>query len=170
MTKDTLKIVFRFLLLIPFQVLIANHIRLFGFINPQICLLYLLWFPLKKDNTSFLISSFLFGLSIDFFSNSGGINAAACLLIAYLKIPLMKFVFKDKDLDLKTFRYYKYGTLPKIVLICLMALIHQTVIYSLEYFNLCYTTSILYKSLLSGLFTTFVVVILLSIFTPTQKQ
>lgn len=170
MTKENLKIVFNFLLLIPFQVLIANHIRFFGFINPQICILFVLWYPLKKDNSGFLITAFLFGLIIDFFSNSGGINASACLLIAYIKTPLLKFITKDKELNLKKFRYHNYSTVQKLTLIFLLALLHQTTIYSLEYFNFTYTPSILYKSFTNGLFTTFVVVILLSIFTPSYKQ
>ncbi len=170
MTKDNIKIVLHFLLLIPFQVLIANHIRLFGFINPQICLLFVLWYPLNKNILGLLINSFLFGLFIDIFSNSGGINAAACLLIAYYRLPLLRFVFNDKELSLKTFKYSNYGTLPKIALIFIFALIHQLTIYSLEYFSSIYIVEILYKSVANSLFSTFVVIILLSIFTSNTKQ
>jgi len=112
----------------------------------------------------------LFGIIIDFFSNSGGINAMSYLLIAFLKTPIMKFIFKDKELDLKTFRYYNYSTSQKMILIFCLAIIHQTAIYSLEYFNISYTPTILYKSFANSLFTTFVVVILITIFTPSYKQ
>ena len=94
MTSANIKILIRFLLLIPLQVLIANHMRLFGYINPQICLLFVLWYPLKKDVSGFLANSFLFGLIIDMFSNSGGVNAAACLLIAYTRLPMRESIGK----------------------------------------------------------------------------
>lgn len=170
MNSDNIKILIRFLLLIPLQVLIANHMRVFGYINPQLCLLFILWYPLKKNITGFLINSFMFGLIIDFFSNSGGVNAAACLLIAYPKLPILKFILKDKDLDLKLFKYSNYARFPKIILIFCLAFLHQLSIYSLEYFNFSYILSILYKTFTNSLFTTFVVIIFLSIFTSTNKQ
>lgn len=170
MTKENIKIALHFLLLIPFQVLIANHMRLWGFINPQICLLFILWYPLEKNVLGILINSFLFGLCIDIFSNSGGINAASCLLIAYIRLPLLRIIFNDKELKLKTFRYSNYSTLQKIILIFCFAFIHQTVIYSLEYFSLSQVLTILYKSITNSLFTTFVIVILLSIFISKRKK
>jgi len=170
MNSASLKILIRFLLLIPLQVLIANHMRLFGYINPQICLLFILWYPLKKDIFNFLIVSFFFGLSIDLFSNSGGINSASCLLLAYVRLPLLKFILNERDLDIKLFKYSNYNTLPKIALIFSFAFIHQLVIYFLEYFDTTYTFIILYKTFTNSLFTTFVVIIFLSIFTLSKKQ
>ena len=170
MNSDFFKILGRFLLLIPLQVLIANHMRFFGYINPQICILFVLWYPLKKDISVFLLSSFFFGLFLDIFSNSGGINTAAMLLISYARLPILKFIFNDRDLNLKLFKYSNYGTLPKISLILSLAFIHQLTIYILEYFSLSYIGSIAWKTLTNSLFTTFVVIIFLSIFTSTKKQ
>ncbi|NIJ45854.1 cell shape-determining protein MreD [Wenyingzhuangia heitensis] len=170
MTSANIKILIRFLLLIPLQVLIANHMRLFGYINPQISLLFLLWYPLKKDVSGFLVNSFLFGLMIDLFSNSGGVNAAACLLLAYTRLPIIKFIFNDKEINLKLFKYSNYSTMPKIALIFSLAFIHQFTVYSLEYFNVSYILTILQKTFTNSLFTTFVVIIFLSIFTSTKKQ
>jgi len=170
MNSASLKILIRFLLLIPLQVLIANHMRLFGYINPQICLLFILWYPLKKDVFNFLIVSFIFGIIIDLFSNSGGINSASCLLLAYVRLPLLKFILNERDLDIKLFKYSNYNTFPKIVLIFSFAFIHQLTIYFLEYFDTTYTFTILYKTFTNSLFTTFVVIIFLSIFTSSKKQ
>lgn len=170
MNSDFIKVVGRFLLLIPLQVLIANHMRIFGYINPQICLLFVLWYPLKKDVSGLLLSAFLFGILLDVFSNSGGVNTAALLFICYVRLPIIKFIFNDKDIDLKLFKYSNYATLPKILLILTFALIHQFIIYLLEYFNFSFIIPVIYKTITNGLFTTFVVVIFLSIFSPTKKQ
>ncbi|MGY5351853.1 hypothetical protein ACXGQW_04700 [Wenyingzhuangia sp. IMCC45533] len=170
MTKDNIKIALHFLLLIPFQVLIANHLRFFGYINPQIAILFILWYPLKKDITGLILNAFFFGLLIDIFCNSGGINTAACLAIAYFKLPLLKFIFKDKELDLKTFKYSNYNTAAKIIFVFVLAFIHQVILYVLEYFNTAFLGEAIYKSFTNSLFTTFVVTILLAIFTPTNKK
>lgn len=170
MSKDSIKILLHFLLLIPFQVLIANHLRFLGYINPQLSILFVLWYPLKKDIRGLIINTFLFGLLIDIFSNSGGINAAACLMIAYLKLPLLKFIFNDKELNLKTFRYGNYSAIPKIGFVFILSFIHQIIIYSLEYFNSSFILESLYKSFTNSLFTTFVATILLAIFTSTNKK
>ncbi|MGY5354781.1 hypothetical protein [Wenyingzhuangia sp. IMCC45467] len=170
MNSDFIKIVGRFLLLIPLQVLIANHMRIFGYINPQICLLFVLWYPLRKDITGLLLSAFLFGIILDTFSNSGGVNTAALLFVCYVRLPIIKFIFNDKDINLKLFKYSNYGTLQKIILILTLAFIHQFIVYVLEYFSVSYAGSILLKTFTNSLFTTFVVVIFLSIFTSTKKQ
>lgn len=169
MNSASIKILIRFLLLIPLQVLIANHMRIFGYINPQICLLFILWYPLKKDIFNFLIVSFLFGLTIDIFSNSGGINSAACLLLAYIRLPLIRFILNERDLDIKLFKYSNYNTLPKIALIFSLGFIHQLTIYSLEYFDATYILTIFYKTLSNTIFTTFVIILFLSIFTTSKK-
>ncbi|ANW95087.1 hypothetical protein AXE80_01695 [Wenyingzhuangia fucanilytica] len=144
--------------------------RIFGYINPQISLLFVLWYPLRKDITSMLINVFFFGIILDSFSNSGGVNTAALLFICYIRLPIIKFIFNDKDLNLKLFRYSNYGTMPKIMLILTLAFIHQFIVYVLEYFSVSYAGSILFKTFTNSLFTTFVVVIFLSIFTSTKKQ
>lgn len=170
MNSDSIKIIGRFLLLIPLQVLIANHMRIFGYINPQIGLLFIFWYPLRKDITGLLLSTFLFGILLDVFSNSGGVNTAALLFVSYVRLPIIKFIFNDKDINLKLFKYSNYGTLQKIMLILSLAFIHQFIVYSLEYFSFSYVGTILYKTFTNSLFTTFVIVIFLSIFTSTKKQ
>ncbi len=169
MNNNNAKIIIRFLLLIPLQVLLANNIRFLGWLNPQLCLLFVIWYPLKKDNLNFVINSFLFGLIIDLFSNSGGINAAAFTLIAYVKLPVLKFILNDKDLELKLFKYSNYGNISKITFIFSLAFIHQLTINSLEYFNVTHTLTILYKSFVSSLFTTFVSILFLTIFSPSKS-
>lgn len=47
----------------------------------------------------FYFSVFLLGLSVDFFSDSGGINAAAAVFIAYIRLPLLKGILRKSDFD-----------------------------------------------------------------------
>lgn len=164
MTRDLLQIAIRFIFLILFQVTIANQMHLFGFINPQIGVLFVLWFPLSNNKTGILFASFLFGLTIDMFSSSGGINAFSYVLISYIYLGLLKFTVRDYDLDYNLYSLQNYN-LPTVgFLVFILAFVHQFALYSLDYFNIQFILSILWKSLVNSIFTTFVILLLLSIF------
>jgi len=86
-------IAFRFVLILIVQGLIFNKFDLFGLYDPHISIIFVLIFPIKTNRIFFLIISFFFGLILDYFSNSIGINAAAFVTIAFLKPYIMNFVF-----------------------------------------------------------------------------
>ena len=73
----------RFFFLILLQVLLLNNINFLGYVNPYLYVLFLILFPFNGNQTLFLLLSFLLGLGIDLFEDSGGINAAACLAVGY---------------------------------------------------------------------------------------
>src|SRR5690606_17264822 len=72
---------------------IFDNIHLFGFINPFIYILFLVLFPVRVNSLQFLFLGFLLGLTMDFFSDTGGIHAAACLVVAYLRPMFLRFSF-----------------------------------------------------------------------------
>ena len=85
MNKLVLSNITRFILLILLQVTILSNINFLGFINPYLYVLFILLLPLNLDHWKVIIYSFLIGIIIDVFQDSGGINAAASLVAAYLK-------------------------------------------------------------------------------------
>lgn len=85
MNNQFLKNIIRFVLLILLQVLILNNVQLHQLINPFIYILFILLLPIGASRWLVLVTSFLLGLTVDVFSDSGGIHAAACVLIAYIR-------------------------------------------------------------------------------------
>ena len=85
--------VLRFILLVLVQVLVFNNLNFFGYINPLVYILFLYWYPIKQNRTTFIILCFLLGLFVDIFSDTLAINAAATATIAYLRPTIMRFVF-----------------------------------------------------------------------------
>ena len=75
----------RFILLLTAQILIFNRIDLFGFINPFPYILFIILYPVNGNKSGLLAASFLLGLLMDMFWNSGGVHAAACLVLAYYR-------------------------------------------------------------------------------------
>jgi rod shape-determining protein MreD len=46
-------------------------------------LLFIILYPVNGNRSGLLITSFLLGLTMDVFSNSGGVHAAACVIILF---------------------------------------------------------------------------------------
>ena len=83
----------RFILLLVAQVVIFNNFNFFGYINPYPYILFIILYPVNGNKYSLLLASFLLGLTMDLFCNSGGVHAASCLLLAYFRPLIFKFSF-----------------------------------------------------------------------------
>ncbi|RXP52962.1 rod shape-determining protein MreD [Lutibacter sp. HS1-25] len=168
MNNLTLINIFRFIGLVLLQVVVFNHINLFGFINPLIYIAWIFLYPFRKNISLFLIVSFALGLCVDFFSDSGGINAAATLLIAYIRYPILKIVLKRSDID---FLLFNIRTVPfgkAIAFISVLTIIHHFTIFSFAYFSFNNFLSIVSNTLLTSFFT--VLIIILGILLLTKKK
>jgi len=84
MNKEVVLRILFFILLVLLQVLVFSNMRIGAYV-PYVYVLFILIFPIKSDRSIFLFSSFLLGLSLDFFFSSGGVHAAACTIIAYIR-------------------------------------------------------------------------------------
>lgn len=83
----------RFVLLLAAQILIFNNLDFLGYINPFPYLLFIILYPVNGNKTGLLVASFFLGLILDMFCNSGGVHAAASLLLAYYRPYIFKFSF-----------------------------------------------------------------------------
>lgn len=88
--SSLLKNSIRFVLFILIQVYILNQIPpLHQFIVPYLYFLYIIWLPFKLGRFSLLVIACVFGLSLDFFTGTLGLHAAACVMIAYIRPYLL---------------------------------------------------------------------------------
>lgn len=92
MSSLTPKNIIRFVLLVLLQVLILSNIQLHQLINPFIYFLFILLLPIGASRWLVLISSFILGLTVDIFSDTGGIHAAVCVLIGYIRPFIMSLI------------------------------------------------------------------------------
>ncbi len=160
--STTLNIV-RFISLVLIQVIIFNKILLLGYINPYPYIIFILLFPIKNQPWIFFILSFLLGLTLDLFGNSGGSHAAACLLIAYLRPFILEncfglnYIHQNLKLNNAPFKQLT-------IYVVLMALIHHLTLFSLEVFQLKYINFVLSQTLFSGIFSIATILLSLSLF------
>lgn len=157
-----------FFILVIMQVLIFNNINLFGFTNPYIYIVFVFYYPLQKEKGLFLFLSFLLGLCIDFFTDSGGINAAATLFIAYIRLPLLSSILRKSDFDLHLFNIRSISFGKAFSFIALLTLIHHFILFSLDYFSLNNFGSILFKTITTSALSIFVILIGIILFTKKK--
>ncbi|MDX1761336.1 MAG: rod shape-determining protein MreD [Christiangramia sp.] len=158
----------RFVLLVFLQVLILNNVNLAGYINPHLYVLFILLYPFAGNQSLFLFLSFLLGLSVDIFEDSGGINAAACLVAAFVRPNLLRFSF-GISYDHQNIRLSATPFGAKLSYVFLMVLIHHFVLFSLEMFSLNHILLILKKTLFSSLFTVVLTLLSLSLFSKKYR-
>lgn len=89
----------RFVVLLLFQVLILNHIRLSGFINPYVYILFILLLPLNTPGWLLLILGFFTGISVDLFMGTPGLHAGATVFMAFMRPTIIRALSRGKDLE-----------------------------------------------------------------------
>jgi len=160
--------VLRFTLLVLVQVLIFNRLNFFGFINPLIYVLFIYWYPIKENRTTFLIVSFLLGFFIDIFSDTLAINAAATVTIAYFRPVIMRFVF-GVNYEFQSFKLNNSTKAQQITFLALLIVIHHVTYFTLEIFSFANSLLIVQKTLMIGLATLILCLLFISLFS-TKKE
>ena len=158
----------RFVVLVLVQVLILNNINFMGYINPYIYILFIILFPIKNNRMLFIFLSFLLGLSVDLFLDSGGIHAAASVTIAYIRPLILKFSFgMIYEHQTIKFRNTEFG--QRLTYFSIITFIHHLLLFSLEIFNTSKILLILKKSLFSSIFTILLCLLITVLFSKKRK-
>ena len=160
--------IFRFIILILIQVLLLNQINFLGYINPYLYILFIIIFPFTGNKSFLILLSFILGLIIDMFGDSGGVHAAACVFIAYLRPVILKFSF-GVSYEYNSVKINKMGFSQRILYISLLVLIHHLLLFSLEIFNIDHIMLILKSTLFSGIFSVVLILSTLSLFSRKGK-
>ena len=168
MNSSVISQVFRFILLVFVQVVILNHINFLGYINPYIYILFIVLYPIKNDRIVFLLLSFLLGILVDIFSDSGGINAAACVTIAYLRPIVLKWSF-GTVYEHQTIKFNNVEFGSKLMYISILTAIHHLILFLLEVFNFSEILLTLQNTLFSSIFTILLCIIVTIIFSKRTK-
>jgi rod shape-determining protein MreD len=163
--------IFRFIVLILFQVLILNHIQLGGYINPMIYIYWVLILPIEIPSYLLLILAFGMGISIDAFTGQIGLNTAATVFMAFLRPTIIRSVTSKRD--------YEPGVNPRIndlglnwflTYVILMTIIHHFILFFLEAMSFHGFWLTLLRILFSSFFTILVIVFTELTFSKSKRK
>ena len=158
----------RFVLLLAVQIIIFNNMNFLGFISTFPYLLFIILYPVNGNKSGLLIASFLLGLTMDMFSNSGGIHATACLILAYFRPYVFKFAF-GLSYEYQTIRLNDVLTPERFSFILLSVVIHHFTLFLLEAFRFSFFWDILLRTLLSTVFTILLCIIIIYLIKPNKR-
>jgi rod shape-determining protein MreD len=158
----------RFILLLLAQVLIFNRMDLFGFVNPFPYILFIILYPVNGNKTGLLVASFFLGLIMDMFWNSGGVHAAACLILAYFRPAIFKYSF-GLSYEYQTVKLNDSLTPERFSFILIAVVIHHFTLFILEIFKLSSILDILVRTVLSTLFTIITSIIIIYLIKPSKR-
>lgn len=77
------------LLFVLLQAVVFNQINLLGIAVPMVFIYIIFRMPLSLSTAWLLTASFFLGLTVDIFSNTPGMNALACTILAFMRRPVL---------------------------------------------------------------------------------
>jgi rod shape-determining protein MreD len=160
MSKEIVKYILLLVALLGFQVLVLNNIRLGGYINPYIYVLFIMLLPYEVPGWLLLALGFGTGLLMDAFLSTLGLHSSATLFMAFVRPAIISLLTTRDDLDKSARPSMSVNGLQWFVgYTFLMVLAHHLVLFYLEAFTLHHFFPTLLRVILST-FTTSVFVIL----------
>lgn len=160
----------RFLGLVLAQALFLKNVNLFGYVNPLIYPMFILLLPFNMQRWQLLVLGFFTGLSVDLFTGTYGMHAAAATLIAFIRPFLITVITSGKsELDVEP-NIRIQGTGWFILYVSIACLFHHLCYFFVEigtFYNPFYTIA---KALLSTLASTLIIILLEIIFRRAKKR
>jgi rod shape-determining protein MreD len=163
MSKQILHYALIFIVLMALQLLVLNNIRLGGYINPYLYVLFIMLLPYEIPGWILLLLGFLTGLTIDAFTGTLGMHSSATLFVAFLRPAILSNISSHESTDKKgkpTISLNDIGWFIKYTLIMVFA--HHFVLFYLESFTFAHFFATLLRVILSSIMT--IIFILLSQF------
>lgn len=125
----------RFFLFIVVQVFILDQIPpLHQLITPYIYYLFILWLPFKMGRRTQMLLAFLLGFALDSFTNTYGLHAAPCVLIAYLRPFLINLLISQEgaESNYNEPSIQSMGFTPYLTYLTILTLIHHGFLFFLQ--------------------------------------
>lgn len=134
--SDLVKNIFRLAIFIVVQVYVLDKLPpLHRFVIPILYYLFILWLPFTLSRFSLLLIGFVTGLTLDYFKQTPGLHAAACVLIAYVR-PFIITILIPKDTTEFNYREPSpraMGWAPYSVYVFILTLLHHTYLVLLQW-------------------------------------
>ena len=169
MTNILIKYSLLFVICIILQVLIFNPVALFNVAFPIFFIYFIIRLPMDIKLSLLFSLAFFLGLIIDIFSDTPGVNALACTLIAAVRQPIF-FAYVDKDdytrhlipsvTSLGLAQYSKY-------LLSFVA-IYSLLVFIIEYFSFADVQTLVVMVIASSLLT-FIILLATDCLIPSKS-
>lgn len=154
MIIEIFRLIFQFILLVLVQVVLLNNIRLGGYINPYLYILFILLLPVRIPKSLLLFLCLITGLCIDVFSDTLGLHAAATVFLGFVRPTVLRMISPREgyEADAKPV-IGQLGVQWFLIYSSLLVFLHHLVLFYLEIFRLDEFFSTFLRVLFSSLVT-----------------
>lgn len=140
----------RFVLLMMLQILIMNRFNLYGYLNPDIYLMFILLLPFETAGWLLLLLAFFTGLTMDIFNGILGLHTAATVFAGFARPFVIKLVGERPDYDTTTQpTLHQMGVKWFATYAAILLFIHQFVLNFLDVFSFAEFWNTLFRIVLS---------------------
>lgn len=170
MSKTAITLLLIYLVLMPAQAIFFNHLVLFNIAVPLVFIYLIITLPVTFSANLAMTIGFLTGLTIDILSDTPGVNALACTILAFVRRSVFHlYVASDIDLaeqrpsprTMGTAAFLKY-TLTMVVIYCLL-------VFSIEAMQIFNLRLYLLRVAASSVFT-FVIIYAIAALTGRRRE
>ena len=134
--NNILKNSIRFVLFLLIQIIILNEVPpLHQFISPYLYFTFLLWLPFGTNRLTLTILGFVLGYSLDIFTNTPGLHAAAATLVGYVRPTILNLLLAQETSE-EVNKEPSVGTMgwgPFMIYVFLLTFIHHFYLVLLEW-------------------------------------
>jgi hypothetical protein len=130
--------------------------------------LFIILYPVNGNKIGLLLSSFALGLILDMFCNSGGVHAAASIVLAYYRPYIFKFSF-GLSYEYQTVKLNDTLTPERFSFLLIAVVLHHFVLFLLEVFRLNFIFEIILKTIASTLFTLLMCILIIYLIKPSRR-
>ena len=153
--------IIRLIVLVLVQIMVFNNIQISGYLIPNFYILFILLLPFETPRWLLLVSAFVLGISVDLFTQTPGMHAAATVFMAFIRPWVLEMSSPRDGYETGTFpRLYYYGFQWFLRYTVILVLAHHLVLFYIEVFRFTEFFSTLLRVLLSSLFS--IILIMLS--------
>ena len=160
---------FRLLILLLFQVLVFNNIHLFGYITPLVIGYMVVCIHRNASRIAVLVWGFVIGLLFDMFSNTAGMGAASCTLIAMIQPVLLERLAPRDSAENLTPSFASLGFWNYVFYVFLLMAVLHGCFYVLDAFTLADWPLTLFSISGSSVLST-IIIIFIELMIRTKKE
>ncbi|MDR0988767.1 MAG: rod shape-determining protein MreD [Prevotellaceae bacterium] len=121
--------------LVLLQALILNNVNIANCATPFLYIYLLLKFESDTSRNALMLWAFCLGISIDIFSDTLGMNAAATVALAFLRPWLLRGFMPREGLDNIVPSTASLGGSAFVKFVLTAVVIHHTLLLSIEFFS-----------------------------------
>ena len=166
MSKIAFTFFIKVVLLVLAQAVIFNNLVLFGVAVPLVFIYAIISMPITWPTNLSVTIGFLLGLAVDAFSNTYGVNALSCTILAFARKPIFHlYVQRDDDLAGMKPSQRSMGSAAFLKYMLTMTLLYCAVAIVVDSFAVFSFWLILIQIIASAIFTSILIYALDSIFT-----